>query len=55
MMEELSMQGLPEFVPNQTVDQEVSSGEKTEEDVEDIAKYMVPDRETFTKESFIYA
>ena len=35
MMEELSMQGLPEFVPNQTVDQEVSSRDKTEEDMGD--------------------
>ena len=55
MMYKLSMQGLPEFVPNQTVDQEVSSGDQTEEDMGDIAKDMVPDRETFTEESFIYA
>ena len=54
-MDKHSMQVLPEFVPNQTVDQEVSSGDKTEEDMGDIAKDMVPDRETFTEEFFIYA
>ena len=46
--------GLPEFVPNYTIDQEVCSGDKTEENMGDISKEMVPDREAFAKESFSY-
>ena len=44
--------GIPEFVPNNTIDQEVCSGYKAEEDMGDIPKEMVPGREAFTKESF---
>ena len=46
--------GLPEFVPNYTIDQEVCSGYKAKEDMGNISKEMVPGREAFSKESFSY-
>ena len=47
--------GQPEFVPNYTVDQEVGSGDKAEENMGDIAKEMVPSREAFAHHTFSYA
>ena len=44
----------PELVPYHTVDQKVSSGDKTEKDMRDIAKEMVPDREPFTNIPILY-
>ena len=44
--------GQPEFVPNYTVDQEVGSGDKAEENMRDIAKEMVPCREAFAHHTF---
>ena len=50
-----SLLNVPELVPDHTVDHKVSSGDKTEKDMRDIAKEMIPDREPFTNIAFFYA
>ena len=49
-----SLLNVPELVPDHTVDQKVSSGDKTKEDMRDIAKEMVPHGEPFTNIAFLY-